>query len=175
MKLQSIVTTALLAAASLLPFSSPVSALPAAVCGNGQHVGNPHCRQDGGNITATLDALGHTCDISVDDYNIDLIPGSGGTASASDNAAFTVSQSSDTTWSVETLSETGPTNLSAANITVGLGGETLEATLSGGESAEVDGELDEESVSVSASMTASNGGFASGQYQVGTVLTCVQN
>ncbi|QBP05973.1 hypothetical protein [Synechococcus phage S-B68] len=165
----------LAAPTAALGLAAPAFALPAAVCGNGQHVGNPHCQQDSGNITATLDALGHSCDISVSDYNIDLIPGAGGTASARDAAAFDVSQSSNTTWALSTLTQTGPTALSAADITVEIAGQDLTADLSSGASINVGGELDNSTVAVEASMTASNGGFATGTYVTGTVLTCVQN
>ena len=153
-----------------------------AVCGNGEHVGNPFCRDGDGddfeqdreaNIVATYSS-GHFCNIDGSDVLIETAFVNPGQASGSDNT-LAISQNGPTTWSLDTVNSTGA-NLAGSASGFALSsaaGLDLDARLGNSDSQRLGGVFSDDGVNIEAEITDDGGVFHAGGYRIETTLRCV--
>ena len=166
-------------AASAVPnFDAPTPA----VCGNGQHVGNPFCNNGGGGdfdqdhdaqIIATYNS-GHFCHIDGSDVLIETAFVAPGEAKGTDNS-LSISQNGPTTWSLDTVVSNGENVAGSASgfRVTSTEGLDLDARLGEDATDTVNGVFSDGSVEIVADITDDNGVFRAGGYQIQTTLRCV--
>lgn len=153
-----------------------------AVCGNGQHTGNPFCQNGGGsnfdqdhdaNIQATYES-GHFCHIDGSDVLIETAFTSPGAAQGSDNT-LAISQNGPTRWSIDTVTSTGENQAGSGSGFAVTSSEGLSLDARLGQDAEqvVNGVYSDDGVSIVADITDDNGVFRAGGYRIQTTLRCV--
>lgn len=124
-------------------------------------------------VTASVATVGHSCSISVANFDLGLTQDSLSEATGSRAAAFNVSQNGPTTWDLDTVVDLqAPGPIDEGEITLEFGGIRLAADKSGGETDNVNSVLTDEGVDMSARILA-DGQFETGTYQIGSTLTCV--
>jgi hypothetical protein len=166
------------AVAALTLSAVPAYSVPAAVCGNGQHVGNPHCQGgNGADNEATIEATfsaGHFCSIDGSDVQIETAFVNSGKASGTDNT-LAISQNGPTTWSLDTVTSNGSNQAGSGSgfqVTSNEGLD-LDARLGQDASSTVNGILFDDGVTIVADITDDAGVFRAGEYQIETTLRCV--
>lgn len=169
--------------ATLTLASCPVLAVPAAVCGDGEHAGNPFCEGNGGdnafdqdqdaNIQATFSS-GHFCNIDGSDVLIETAFVNPGEASGTDTT-LSISQNGPTEWSLDTVTSNGENQAGSGSgfqVTSNEGLD-LDARLGQNASGTVNGVFSDDGVTIVADITDDAGVFRAGGYQIETTLRCV--